>query len=453
MSKRSAWSSRVGFILAAAGSAIGLGNIWRFPYIVGNHGGGAFIAVYLLFLLLVGLPVFVAEVLIGRTAQLSPAGAFKQLGRGSLWQVGGQMTIFTGFIISAFYSVIAGWIMGYLVESIKGEVSILTTTRAAVNHFDTLVSHPWWAVGYHTLFMMAATYILYGGVRRGIEKANRVMVPMLFIMLFLFLIYGLLQPGGIRGFWFLVTPDWSVLTPAALVTALGHAFFTLSLGQGTMITYGSYIKGKDNLIGITLIPTIMDTVVSLLAALVIFSIVFSANIPPASGPGLFFHSLPMVFSQTFAGQWIAILFFTLVLLAAITSEISALEPGIAYLMDRWNWPRHQAVLICCAGAYLLGVPCALATGPLSHIQIGGMNILDAVSNFASDCLIPLGGLAAALLVGWRWGTRYSIPALRQGAEETFDKHPWLTWYFWFCFKIGAPTLILIVLLDALGVFR
>lgn len=452
MPTRAAWSSRLGFILAAAGSAIGLGNIWRFPYIVGHHGGGAFLAVYLLFLLLIGLPVFVAEVLIGRTTQLNPAGAFRKLG-GPSWSRGGELTIFTGFVVSAFYSVVAGWILGYLVEAFRGEISLLTTHHAAVTHFNGLLGHPFWALFYHALFMVITAVILYRGVRRGIEKANRILVPLLFIVLLLLLVHGLRQPGSERGLWFLVIPDWSALTPAALVTALGHAFFTLSLGQGTMVTYGSYLKGGENLLKVCLIPAVMDTIVSLVAALVVFTIVFGAGQEPNGGPGLLFHTIPTVFSQAPGGEWLAILFFLLVLLAAVTSEISALEPSIAYLMDRWQWRRHSAVLLASSGAFLLGVPSALASSLLSGVTYSGMNILDITSTIASDCLIPLGGLAAVLLVGWRWGTHSSLTALRCGAEGQFRAHPWLAAYFWFCFKISAPFLILIVLMDALGVFR
>lgn len=445
---RASWGSQIGFMIAAAGSAIGLANIWRFPYIVGHYGGGAFIFVYLIFLLLIGIPTFVAEVLIGRTAQASPSGAFQSLGRNRAWGFAGKITILTGFIVSAFYSVVAGWIMGYLMLSLKGTITSLHSTAVAAEHFNALVSHPWWSLANHALFMLISTAILYFGVRGGIEKGNKIMLPMLFIVLFILFVKGLMLPGAENALVFLLTPNWSAITPVALITALGHAFFTLSLGQGTMVTYGSYLRENSNLVRTCTPPVIMDTIVSLLAAVVVFTIVFGAGYEPNAGPGLIFHTLPTVFSQISGGQALAILFFLLVILAALTSQISAMEPTIAYLIERWKWSRHSATLLCGISAFIVGIPCALASGLLSETRIFGMDILDAVSSFASDVLIPLGGFFAVILVGWRWKTASVFKHLF--SEEAPS---WLKGYFWFCFKIAAPLLIIIVFLDTLGVFR
>lgn len=445
---RASWGSNLGFILAAAGSAIGLANIWRFPYIVGHYGGAAFILIYLMFLILIGVPVFIAEVLIGRTAQASPSGAFEKLGRGKSWGSAGKLTIATGFIVSSFYSVVAGWMVGYLFLSIGGSVVTLHSTAMAAEYFNDLVSHPWWAIANHALFMLMSTAILYFGVRSGIEKSNKVMLPMLFIVLSILLIRGLTLPGASNALEFLLKPNWAAITPAAVITALGHSFFTLSLGQGTMVTYGSYIKGKNNLVKTCIPPVIMDTVVSLMAAVVVFTIVFGAGHEPNAGPGLVFHTLPTVFTHLGGGQFLAILFFLLVILAALTSQISAMEPTIAYLMESWKFKRHQATLICGSAAFIAGIPCALATGMLMNVEIFGRDILDAVSTFASDILIPLGGFFAVMLVGWRWGTASSLKELLPIGTPS-----WIRGYFWFCFKIAAPFLMVIVFLDALGLFR
>lgn len=445
---RASWSSQVGFMIAAAGSAIGLANIWRFPYIVGHYGGAAFLLVYLLFLLLIGVPTFIAEVLIGRTAQASPSGAFEMLGRNKGWGAAGKLTILTGFIVSAFYSVIAGWMMGYLLLSIGGTVTTLHSTAVAADYFNALISHPWWGLANHALFMLFSTSILYFGVRSGIEKGNKIMLPMLFVVLAILLIRGMMLPGSEKALVFLLTPDWSAITPAALVTALGHAFFTLSLGQGTMVTYGSYLQKNSNVVKTCIPPVIMDTIVSLMAAVVVFTIVFGAGYEPNAGPGLVFHTLPTVFTHLPGGHGLAILFFLLVILAAMTSQISAMEPTISYLMERWKWKRHSATLLCGGAAFLVGVPCALATGLLSDVRIFGMDILDAVSNLASDILIPLGGFFAVTLVGWRWGIADVFHNLLPA-----NSSQWTKGYFWFCFKISAPLLIILVFLDTLGLFR
>ncbi len=445
---RASWGSNIGFMIAAAGSAIGLANVWRFPYIVGHYGGAAFILVYLMFLILIGVPVFIAEVLIGRTAQQSPSGAFETLGKSRIWGSAGKMTILTGFIVSAFYSVVAGWIMGYLFLSLNGTVITMTSTAVAAEYFNSLTSHPWWSLANHALFMLASTAILFFGVRSGIEKGNKIMLPMLFVVLTILLVRGLMMPGAEDAVTFLLHPDWSAITPAALVTALGHSFFTLSLGQGTMVTYGSYISDKNNLVKTCIPPVIMDTVVSLMAAVVVFTIVFGAGHEPNAGPGLIFHTIPTVFTHLPGGQFLAILFFLLVLLAAVTSQISAMEPTIAFFMERFDWSRHKATLICGSSAFLVGVPCALAANVLSDVQIFGMDILDAVSTFASEVLIPLGGFFAVALVGWRWG----VPAAL-GKLLPPDAPRWLKGYFWFCFKFAAPLLIIVVFLDAMGLFR
>lgn len=445
---RASWGSNLGFILAAAGSAIGLANIWRFPYIVGHYGGAAFIMIYLLFLILIGVPVFIAEVLIGRTAQASPSGAFEQLGGSKSWGAAGKLTILTGFIVSCFYSVVAGWMFGYLFLSIGGAAVSLQSTAMAAEYFNSLVSHPWWAVANHALFMICSTGILYFGVRGGIEKSNKIMLPMLFVVLTILLVRGLSMPGAENALEFLLKPNWSAITPAAVITALGHSFFTLSTGQGTMVTYGSYIKGKNNLVATCIPPVIMDTVVSLMAAIVVFTIVFGAGHEPNAGPGLVFHTLPTVFTHLPGGQPLAILFFLLVVLAALTSQISAMEPTIAYFMERWEMPRHKATLLCGGAAFIVGIPCALAAGLLQDVRIFGQDILDFVSYFASDVLIPLGGFFAIVLVGWRWGVASSLKELLPEGTPV-----WLRGYFWFCFKIASPFLMIIVFLDALGLFR
>lgn len=449
MERRASWGTRIGFVFAAAGSAIGLGNIWRFPYLVGNNGGAAFIAVYLICLLLIGFPILISEILIGRTAQTSPSGAFRSLGRSRAWGWIGKMTILTGFIVSAFYSAVAGWILGYLYETVLGRITSFETTEQAANHFTTLLANPFWTVGFHFLFITLAASILFFGVRAGIERGNKVMMPLLFAVLIALVLKGLFMPGAAEGLTFLLSPDWSVLTPTAIILALGQSFFTLSLGQGTMVTYGSYLGKQDNLVKSCVPIVLMDTLVAIFAAVAIFTIVFSVGLEPGSGPGLIFLTLPMVFSQITGGYFFACLFFLLVFIAALTSEISALEPAIAYLVDEKKWQRHRAVIVCWFGAFLLGVPSALSFSTFDAVKLGGMNLLDLFSFVSTSILVPLGGLFAAILVGWRWGFPKAWTALIQGSADYFDKKPWIKRYFWFCVKFSAPVLIIFILLHAL----
>lgn len=444
---RGSWGSRLGFIFAVAGSAVGLANIWRFPYIVGEYGGAAFIALYLLCLILIGFPVFISEILIGRTTQTSPGGAFKQLGGTQAWSLAGKVTILTGFIVSAFYSAVAGWILGYLIEAIKGNVSSFANSAEVVGYHQTLMDNPVWGLAFHFLFLMAAVGVLVLGVRSGIERANKVMMPMLFCMLIFLAIWGLNMPNAHKGLAFLLAPDWSALTPQAVLIALGQAFFTLSLGQGTMVTYGSYLQKGENLISSCVPVVIMDTVISLIAAVAVFTIVFAVELEPNSGPGLIFHTLPWAFSLIPFGHLLAVMFFLLIILAALSSEISAMEPSIAYLMDERGWQRTPAVLIVGVGAFLLGVPAALSYNLLKEMTIGGMTPIDLMSFLATSILIPIGGFFAVLLVGWRWGVQKALVQLKAGAASIFEKYPWLSCYFWFCFKYGAPVLIILVFLN------
>ncbi len=452
MKSRESWTSQMGFVFAAVGSAIGLANIWKFPYIVGKHGGAAFICVYLLCIMAIGFPTFVSEVIIGRKTKRNPAGAFKKLGKSKPWRSCGLLIVCTAFLITSFYSAIAGWILGYLMEALQGNLSSFTTASQTEAHFLNCLSTPAWTLGFHFLFMCLCTFIVLGGVRRGIEMANKVLMPILLLILVILLIYGLTRESAGEAIHFLLHPDWSSLTPAAIVIALGHSFFTLSIGQGTMITYGSYLNDSHN-VPKSCIPIIFsDTLISLMASVTIFTIAFSAGIEPTVGEGLIFQTLPMVFSQIPGGTAIAILFFLLVVLAALTSEVSAMEPVIAYLVDEKHWSRKSAVTSCAIGAFLLGIPSALAFSVLKDYTLFNMNFLQLADFVGTNIMIPFGGLTCVLLVGWKWGLPGALAHLKTGAEKTFEKNPWIKGYFWFCIKYVAPILIACVFIHGLELF-
>ncbi|KAF3363096.1 putative sodium-dependent transporter YocR [Chlamydiales bacterium STE3] len=444
--KRDAWGSRLGFIFAVAGSAIGLANIWRFPYVVGNHGGAAFIFVYLICLLAIGIPVFTAEILIGKRSQLDPSGAFRRLGRSAAWGWAGKLTILTGFVVSSFYSAVAGWILGYLLEALKGNLTTIQNKQAAIDHYLSLVLNPIWGVGFHGVFICVCVFVLYFGVRHGIERWNKFFMPILFIILTILVVKGFFMPNSMESLKFLLQPDFSKITPAVFLIALGQSFFTLSVGQGTLVTYGSYLPRRENILKSTLPVVAMDTLVSIFSAFAVFTIVFAVDMRPDSGPALIFHTLPLVFSQIPGGYMMSILFFLLVFLAAMTSEISALEPAIAYLVDERKWLRRHAVITCGLGAFLLGVPSALSTSLLKDVSVLGFpTFLDAIMFICSELLIPIGGFAAVMLAGWVWGSRNAIREIGEGQE----KKKWLNRYFSFCFKYLSPILIIIVFLSAL----
>lgn len=448
--KREQWKSRLGFIWAAVGSAVGLGSIWLFPYQVGENGGAAYVLLYLVCLLVVGFPVLMSEILIGRSAQRNPAESFHLLGRHSGWKKVGLATIGTGFLVSAFYAVIAGWTWGYFVQALLGKLSRLDTAPAAAHHFHDFSQSVLWSLGSLMGFLLCSLAILYSGVRRGIEYASQIMMPILLILLVFLAVKGLFMPGGLASIRFIFAPDFSALSPKAVLLALGQAFFALSLGQGTMATYGSYLSKKANLPGTCLPVTLFGVVISLLAGIAIFSIVFSFGLPPSAGQGLMFETLPIIFAHIPGGSLLAILFFLLLVLAAVTSQISAMEPLIAYFMDVKGWRRHKAVLVTGVAVFLLSSIAALSFGPLRHLTLFQKTIFELLLWVCLHLLIPLGGLAAVILVGWRWGTKNLAVHLQAGADGLFHHYRWLERYFQVSIKVIAPIAIGVIMLDALG---
>ncbi len=434
---RETWKSRLGFVFAGVGSAVGLVNIWRFPYVVQENGGGAFILIYIGFLLLIGYPVLVSEVLIGRTTGHGPAGAFK----GKFWNASGKGIVLTGFLVSSFYSVVAGWIIGYLVKAVTSGFGGVRTVAEADALFQTNIGSWWWCIGYHLLFMVLAAAVLDRGVRKGIELLNKWLMPILVALLVVIMIRGLMLVGGARAMGSLLAPDWGLITPMAVLTALGHAFFTLSLGQGTMITYGSYLGKGANLPTSCAPIVIFDTVVSLLAGIAVLSIVFAAGASSTEGFGLLFATLPTVFATIPGGALLGIFFFLLVLMAALTSQTSAMEPAITALIDERGWKRHWAVAAVAGGAFLVGVPSALSFNVWS-----GTHIFDFVAFITMDVLIPLGGLIAVLYVGWVWGFNKAFPHLY---GDTLKPHRVLHDYLAVCVRFVAPVLIAVILVMSL----
>ena len=412
---RGNWGSRIGFIAAAAGSAVGLGNIWKFPYITGQYGGAAFVIVYLLFVILVCIPVMSSELLIGRLTGKNPVGAFKQLVPQSSWWLVGAMGILAGFIILSFYSVIGGWAISYIFKS-GAYMAAGGENAGAV--FGGFITSPVAPLIWHAIFMAICIGIVMAGVEKGIEKYSKILMPALVVLMLILIIRSITLPGAGAGLSFYLKPDFGKLTGAGILAALGQAFFSLSLGMGCMITYGSYLKKDTNIPTDAYWISGADTAIAFLAGLMIFPAVFAFGLEPGAGPGLTFITVPAVFaSMGTIGHLFGIIFFVLLTFAAVTSAISLLEVVTAYFIDEAKWDRKKATVIMGIIIFLIGVPCSLGLGVWSNIKIiAGRDILDSLDFVSSNILLPLGGFLLLIFIGWFWGTDKAIKAGNEGAK-------------------------------------
>jgi len=437
---RALWASRLGFILAAAGSAVGLGNIWKFPYIAGKNGGGAFVLVYLVCIAVVGLPIMMAELMIGRHTRRDAVGAFFQLeGRRSPWISAGWVSIGAAFLILSYYSVVAGWTLDYLFHSFTAGFSG-KAAETIEGMFGGLIADGPRQILWHFVFVLLCLGIVIGGVQKGIERWSKILMPVLFVLLAMLFVNGLMSKGAWAGITFMFRPDFNHLTPGSVLEALGHAFFTLSLGMAAMITYGSYLDKGEDLLAASLRVVILDTVIALMAGLAIFSVVFSVGMEPAAGPGLVFKTIPVVFSKIPGGPLLAIVFFLLLAFAALTSAISLLEAQVAFLIDDRNWGRKRATVFLAGLAFVVGIPTALSYNSLAEWKlIGDRVFFDSVDLIASNYLLPISGLLIALYVGWFWsGQEEKEELIAGGAGWVYP-----TWHF--LIRFVSPLAVAVVL--------
>ena len=397
------WSSRMGFVLAAVGSAVGLGNIWKFPYMVGQSGGAAFVAVYLVCIALIGLPIIVAEWMIGRRGQKNPINSMADLaeanGRSKGWVMVGVSGTLAGFLILSFYSVIGGWALSYLLDAMSGSFSGMDSDAAGAA-FSGMLGNPGSLTIWHTAFMALTAGVVALGVSGGLERASKILMPALGVLLALMVGYGAASDGFGRALEYLFAPDFSKLTGEVVLAALGHAFFTLSLGMGVMIAYGSYLGQKVNLLRAARTVAIMDTVIALGAGLAIFPIVFANGLDPAAGPGLIFVTLPLVFGKITGGVILGTMFFLLLTFAALTSAISLLEPSVELLQERTPLGRVGATVLAGVVIWALGIAALLSFNVWSDVLIFGNNIFDLLDKLTSKFLLPLTALGAVVFVGW-----------------------------------------------------
>lgn len=440
MTNRGNWGSRIGFILAASGSAVGLGNIWKFPYITGVYGGGAFVLVYLGFILVVGLPIMLSELVIGHRTEKDPVGAFRALaGKKSLWQSAGWLGVASGFIILSFYSVVAGQALAYIFKSISGFSGSAHEIEA---QYTALKTNPGLSILWHTIFMGLTMAIVIGGIQNGIEKWSKILMPALVILLLGLTFYGLFfSSGGTKALVFLFNPDFSKLTSEGVLSALGHAFFTLSLGMGAMITYGSYLGKKTDLPKAAITVVFMDTIIALLAGIAIFSLVFEYGMKEGAGPGLIFQTLPVLFRET--GQLISIPFFVLLTFAALTSAISLLEVVVSYFIDEKGWSRTRSTLLMGGSIFLIGLLPALDKLKLNFMgkEQSFFDIFDFVS---TNYMLPVGGLLICLFVGWFMKKKYI-------QSESFNPDMLIFKVWNFILKFLTPIAVIIIILHGLEI--
>lgn len=438
---RDQWGSKFGFIMAAAGSAVGLGNIWRFPYITGKYGGAAFVLVYLAVVIVLGMSVMLAEFAIGRKAKLDAVGSLKKLG-GGWWPLVGWMGFFCAFVILSYYAVIAGWTLAYMFKSFGGLMELAAAGKAG-DVFGAFVSDPVQAIMYHILVMIIVISIVYRGISGGIEKSCKVLMPALFGILVLLIGRSVTLPGAMAGLEFYLLPDFSKLTGEAVLAAVGQGFFSLSLGMGVMITYGSYLSNKEYMPSMTATIIFLDTAVAIMAGLVIFPAVFAFGVDAGAGPGLTFVTLPSVFAKMPLGSVFSFAFFALLFIAALTSAISLLEVVVTYAIDELHWSRTKSALLMGGAIMLLGIPSALSVG--GHIpQIAGKDFLDAADFVTNNVVMPMGGLLIALFVGWVWTKGAKEEVTNNGTHPFPQYSVWL----WIC-RIVAPVCIGFIFINGL----
>ena len=391
-------------MLATAGSAIGLGNIWKLPYMIGVNGGSAFVLVFVACIFLVGIPLMMTEILLGRRAQKNPLDGMQALAveakKSTAWKYLGAMGMLTGLLILSFYSVIGGWVLAYIIEAARGSFSHITATQSTAN-FDALLASPLQLLSWHTVFMFMTMGVVAHGVNSGLEKANNILIPSLFAILLILLGYSMSVGDMHAAFQFMFKPDFSKITPVAVLSALGHAFFSLSLGMGAVMVYGSYLQRNVSIARTTIYIALADTILGLLVGLAIYSLVFANHLAPNAGPGLIFQTLPIAFGHMPAGGFIGMLFFILVAFAAWTSSISLVEPAIAWIVENTKIKRHSAAWAIGLAVWLLGIAVVLSFNEWKAIKIVfGLNIFETLDKLTSTILLPLGGLLMAIFAGY-----------------------------------------------------
>jgi len=446
MSIHGQWSTRLAFVLAATGSAVGLGNVWRFPYIVGENGGGAFVLVYLLCILMIGLPIMMAEILVGRRGRQSPINTMltvaREEGLNRGWGLMGWIGVVAGFLILSFYSVIAGWALAYVFKAGSGSFSGLDAEGSS-EMFGAMLANPEALLAWHTIFMVMTAMVVARGVRSGLERAVTILMPALVVLLVILVGYSMAHGDFLGAVEFLLRPDFSALTANAVLLAMGQAFFTLSLGMGAIMVYGSYLSSDASVARTSAAVVASDTLVALLAGLAIFPILLAAGLSPGQGPGLIFVTLPLAFAEMPLGMFFGTLFFLLLVFAAWTSAISLIEPAVAFLVENLGLTRVFATTVVAIFAWLLGIAALLSLNVWSGFTLFDKGVLDLLDYVTANILLPLGGFLIAIFVGWRMSQSSVMSELRLRHIRAFR-----VWFF--LVRYLAPVAIVVVFLRAVS---
>ena len=440
------WSSRTAFILAATGSAVGLGNIWKFPYITGENGGGAFVLIYILCVMFIGIPIMLAEVYLGKRGRLNPIASIKYISekenRSKNWRVIGLIGILAGILILSYYSVIAGWTMAYATRAAFGVINNIDAVGATLM-FNDFVSDPERLLAWHTIFSIMTAIVVSKGVKSGLESAVVRLMPALLVLLLALVIFSAIEGDFVSGVKFMLYPDFSQVTWKTILIAMGQAFFSLSLGMGALMVYGSYLSSDISIPQTCVIVASLDTLVALLAGLAIFPIVISSGLEMTQGPGLIFQTLTVAFGAMPGGQLFGTLFFILLIFAAWTSSISLIEPMIIWMIEKYNITRIQAATISSGLAWLLGIGTIISFNIGSEIKIFNMNIFETLDYLTSNILLPLGGIMITIYVSW-------LISKESINKELNIKSSILRYTWYFSARFIAPIAVIMVMLNALG---
>ncbi len=441
------WSGRLAFVLAATGSAVGLGNIWKFPYIAGENGGGAFVLVYLVCIAMIGIPIMMAEILLGRRGRQNPVNTMATLaeeeGASPSWGLLGWMGVLAGFMILSYYSVVAGWALAYIFKAGSGAFSS-TGAEGVAAFFGELTGSAGSLLFWHTVFMVMTMLVVARGVRSGLERAVKWLMPGLFVILVLLVGYAMAEGDFARGIQFLFSPDFGKLSMNAVLIAMGHAFFTLSLGMGAIMIYGSYLPENVSIARTAFMVGLADTTVALLAGMAIFPIVFANGLEPGAGPGLVFQTLPIAFGQMPGGVIVGVMFFVMLSFAAWSSSISLIEPAVTWLVENRNMTRGKASILAGIVTWLLGVGSALSFNLWGDYKLWGKTFFDLIDYLTANIMLPLGGVFIAIFAGWVM-QRSSVRAELQMSESAGFE----LWHF--LVRFVAPLAVIIVFLGAIGV--
>lgn len=448
--KRDGFGSRFGALVALAGAAIGLGNLWRFPYLVGNNGGGAFIIIYLAFVILLLLPVMYAEFVIGRRSQSNVFGAIKKLAPKSAFISIGILSIAVTLTILSFYSVVGGWTIEYIVQSFSSDL-FKQDNGALGATFSNFISAPVRPAVMHLVFLGLTALIVAGGIKDGIEKYTKFLTPMLFVIIVILLVRSITLPGAEEGLRFLFYPDFSKLKASSFLDALGQGFFSLSLGMGCIITYASYVNKRENIRKMSLTTVVADTLFAVLAGIAIMPAVFAFGVSPTSGPSLVFITLPQIFAQLPFGQMFSLLFFIVLFVAAITSSISMLEIVVAYICEEFKLSRKAAVLYSSLFVAITGLLCSLSEGAFSNFRLFDKNIFDLFDYASNNIMLPLGGLLVVLFVGWKLKRKDVLDEMTSGGTIPMNRA--IFGSVMIILKFIAPLAISIVMLNGIGLIK